>query len=107
MVTGSRKQAGKTLLIPHFAGAKVKKTMKTATIRLCKALITLKNWVKPFFSSSFAPELNKTPMKRILIFILALNFISRSALKADEGMWLPMLLGEQVYADMVKKGLKL
>src|SRR3954470_25009822 len=26
---------------------------------------------------------------------------------ADEGMWLPMLLGEQVYADMVKKGLKL
>ncbi len=27
--------------------------------------------------------------------------------KADEGMWLPMLLGEQVYADMVKKGLKL
>lgn len=26
--------------------------------------------------------------------------------KADEGMWLPMLLGEQVYADMVKKGLK-
>lgn len=27
--------------------------------------------------------------------------------RADEGMWLPMLLGEQVYADMVKKGLKL
>ncbi len=26
---------------------------------------------------------------------------------ADEGMWLPMLLGEQVYADMQKKGLKL
>ena len=26
---------------------------------------------------------------------------------ADEGMWLPMLLGQQVYADMVKKGLKL
>ncbi|RYF82025.1 MAG: serine protease, partial [Chitinophagaceae bacterium] len=26
---------------------------------------------------------------------------------ADEGMWLPMLLGKQVYADMVKKGLKL
>ena len=26
---------------------------------------------------------------------------------ADEGMWLPMLLGEQVYNDMVKKGLKL
>ncbi len=27
--------------------------------------------------------------------------------KADEGMWLPMLLGKQVYADMVKRGLKL
>ena len=26
---------------------------------------------------------------------------------ADEGMWLPLLLGEQVYADMQKKGLKL
>ena len=46
-------------------------------------------------------------MKRLLVFILVLNFISKSSLKADEGMWLPMLLGEQVYADMVKKGLKL
>jgi hypothetical protein len=27
--------------------------------------------------------------------------------RADEGMWLPMLLGQQVYNDMVKKGLKL
>lgn len=26
---------------------------------------------------------------------------------ADEGMWLPHLLGQQVYSDMVKKGLKL
>jgi hypothetical protein len=26
---------------------------------------------------------------------------------ADEGMWLPMLLGQQVYQDMLKKGLKL
>ena len=26
---------------------------------------------------------------------------------ADEGMWLPMLLGEQVYKEMVRKGLKL
>ena len=26
---------------------------------------------------------------------------------ADEGMWLPMLLGQQIYDDMVKKGLKL
>jgi len=27
--------------------------------------------------------------------------------QADEGMWLPMLLGQQVYDDMVKRGLKL
>lgn len=27
--------------------------------------------------------------------------------RADEGMWLPMLLGKQVYNDMVKRGLKL
>lgn len=46
-------------------------------------------------------------MKRILIFILALNFFAKPVAKADEGMWLPMLLGEQVYADMVKKGLKI
>ena len=26
---------------------------------------------------------------------------------ADEGMWLPFLLGEQVYSNMVQKGLKL
>lgn len=26
---------------------------------------------------------------------------------ADEGMWIPMLLGKQVYKDMVKRGLKL
>jgi hypothetical protein len=44
-------------------------------------------------------------MKKIFISIL----LSVSLLKAtaDEGMWLPMLLGEQVYNDMVKKGLKL
>jgi hypothetical protein len=46
-------------------------------------------------------------MKRLFLLILALNFAFKPALKADEGMWLPMLLGEQVYADMVKKGLKL
>ncbi len=46
-------------------------------------------------------------MKRILILFLALTFISKPIAKADEGMWLPMLLGEQVYADMVKRGLKL
>lgn len=46
-------------------------------------------------------------MKRFIVFILAINFLFQPIAKADEGMWLPMLLGEQVYADMVKKGLKL
>src|SRR5579871_6646966 len=44
-------------------------------------------------------------MKKIFIAIAFLVFGLKSF--ADEGMWLPMLLGEQVYADMVKKGLKL
>src|SRR5258707_7307559 len=41
--------------------------------------------------------------------LLAISFIFFLVLKsfADEGMWLPLLLGEQVYNDMVKKGLKL
>ena len=45
-------------------------------------------------------------MKRTL---LALFFCATFLFKAsaDEGMWLPLLLGQQVYADMVKKGLKL
>src|SRR5205085_7287522 len=38
---------------------------------------------------------------------LILSFLFNVAVKADEGMWLPMLLGQQVYDDMVKKGLKL
>lgn len=44
-------------------------------------------------------------MKKFFVLI----FLSVSLLKAtaDEGMWLPMLLGQQVYNDMVKKGLKL
>lgn len=44
-------------------------------------------------------------MKKFFVSIL----LSISLLKAsaDEGMWLPMLLGQQVYNDMVKKGLKL
>jgi hypothetical protein len=44
-------------------------------------------------------------MKKFLVSIV----LSISLLKAtaDEGMWLPMLLGQQVYNDMVKKGLKL
>ncbi len=45
-------------------------------------------------------------MKRNLLPLFFGILISLSA-RADEGMWLPHLLGEQVYADMVKKGLKL
>src|SRR5947207_12735426 len=45
-------------------------------------------------------------MKRLLFtIVLSITFILRSA--ADEGMWLPLLLGQQVYNDMVKRGLKL
>jgi hypothetical protein len=43
--------------------------------------------------------------KFLLTIILAVSFFFKSF--ADEGMWLPMLLGQQVYNDMVKKGLKL
>ncbi|MEI7734802.1 MAG: S46 family peptidase [Ferruginibacter sp.] len=42
--------------------------------------------------------------KFIVAIVLSISLLKASA---DEGMWLPMLLGEQVYADMVKKGLKL
>ncbi len=41
------------------------------------------------------------------LFIMIVFSISLFKAQADEGMWLPMLLGKQVYADMVKKGLKL
>lgn len=41
------------------------------------------------------------------IFIMVVLSISLFKAQADEGMWLPMLLGQQVYNDMVKKGLKL
>jgi hypothetical protein len=45
-------------------------------------------------------------MKRITIaLVLSVTMMFRAA--ADEGMWLPLLLGQQVYNDMVKKGLKL
>lgn len=41
------------------------------------------------------------------VFIACIICISSFIAKADEGMWLPMLLGKQVYADMVKHGLKM
>jgi hypothetical protein len=45
-------------------------------------------------------------MKKIILsLVLAFGLFFKSF--ADEGMWLPMLLGQQVYNDMVKKGLKM
>jgi hypothetical protein len=45
-------------------------------------------------------------MRKILFAaVLLISMASRAV--ADEGMWLPLLLGKQVYDDMVKKGLKL
>jgi hypothetical protein len=44
-------------------------------------------------------------MKKFFVaFILSVTLFRAHA---DEGMWLPMLLGQQVYDDMVKHGLKL
>jgi hypothetical protein len=45
-------------------------------------------------------------MKKFFLTI-ALFFLLIARSFADEGMWLPLLLGQQVYNDMVKKGLKL
>ncbi|HTL09721.1 MAG TPA: S46 family peptidase [Chitinophagaceae bacterium] len=45
-------------------------------------------------------------MKKILLSVILLVGIVWKSL-ADEGMWLPLLLGQQVYNDMVKRGLKL
>lgn len=45
-------------------------------------------------------------MKKVLIFVFCVTIFCAKTF-ADEGMWLPMLLGQQVYNDMVKKGLKL
>lgn len=45
-------------------------------------------------------------MKKILLVIfLSVSLLFKAV--ADEGMWLPLLLGQQVYNDMVKRGLKL
>lgn len=40
-------------------------------------------------------------------FLSMLMVLTIASARADEGMWLPMLLGKQVYEDMVKRGLKL
>lgn len=44
-------------------------------------------------------------MKKLLLSLVLFSIVLTS--RADEGMWLPMLLGQQVYDNMVKKGLKL
>lgn len=44
-------------------------------------------------------------MKKLFIAVALMLSVFRSL--ADEGMWLPLLLGQQVYNDMVKRGLKL
>lgn len=44
-------------------------------------------------------------MKRVLTLLFLCFTLLRAS--ANEGMWLPMLLGQQVYDDMVKHGLKL
>lgn len=45
-------------------------------------------------------------MKKFFISFLLFTGLAVKAV-ADEGMWLPLLLGQQVYNDMVKRGLKL
>ena len=44
-------------------------------------------------------------MKKVFVAIILCFSLFKAS--ADEGMWLPMLLGQQVYHDMVKHGLKL
>lgn len=46
-------------------------------------------------------------MKKIASFLVLTFLLKVAALKADEGMFLVHLIGDKVYADMVKKGLKL
>ena len=43
---------------------------------------------------------------KIKLFALLLVFVSSTIAKADEGMWLPFMLGRN-YEDMKKHGLKL
>ena len=59
----------------------------------------------PDFYSTFAPQ-NSYYMKKVVLTIVFATIVVFKSF-ADEGMWLPLLLGEQVYNEMVKKGLKL
>ena len=46
-------------------------------------------------------------MYRTLLLGLIVLMVAVGRVKADEGMWLPILLKEQKFAEMRKKGLKL
>jgi len=46
-------------------------------------------------------------MKKITVFLLALNLLTSNFIKADEGMWLPLFLKAMNESDMQNKGLKL
>ncbi len=59
---------------------------------------------EPSICSTFVHTKFKKMKKLFVSFLLSVCLLKASA---DEGMWLPMLLGQQVYNDMVKKGLKL
>lgn len=64
-----------------------------------------KNISFPVIVTYFSGEPNSIAMKKITSILLLVLLTLRGY--ADEGMWLPMLLGEQVYKEMLKKGLKL
>jgi hypothetical protein len=60
-----------------------------------------------YFSYPLTFALNNLNMKKLIYLFLVVEFaFSSLSVKADEGMWLPMLLGKN-YDDMVKHGLKL
>ncbi len=46
-------------------------------------------------------------MKKLLLIVLVLIAIARPLAKADEGMWIPMLVEKLNYAEMKKMGLQL
>ncbi|MDP3441554.1 MAG: S46 family peptidase, partial [Ignavibacteria bacterium] len=46
-------------------------------------------------------------MKKFFLLVLILGSIFRFTAKADEGMWIPMLVEKLNYAEMQKLGLKL
>jgi hypothetical protein len=57
------------------------------------------------FYCTFVIQKTRQMKKFILTIVISVSLVAKSF--ADEGMWLPLLLGQQVYNDMVKKGLKL